>query len=611
MGESLFESIAHQRLKLSRRGFLSRTAIAVSVPIFGSLLTACGDDDDDESEAGPTPTPTQAAIPTVDRGDDEPTEEESGGAEETPEDEGDREVTATPQQEAEATSTSNNSDTDSLRQGGTLTVQGNQEIASLHPDDAGPTVHWVIVANLHDGLIEVDKDYQLQPILAESWEIAPDGKSYTFHLNQGVPFHDGEEFTSDDVKHTFEWYANPDNAAVNGNNFVSLDSVDAPDPYTAVMTMKQVDAAFLVLACTTFILPEHHHGEIGKEAYGADPIGTGPFRLREWRAAEVTELEAFDDYFRGRPNIDIYRETNVPEESVRAIALETGESDNSVWPLTAEDNLRLMDDDRFTVLRAPALSNNHFPIDNTRPALAEKEVRQAMLYAINRDRMIEDLEKGLAVKATSNLSPGLQFYYEPDVKQYPYDPDMARQLLDEAGWEVGGDGVRSKDGTRLSFTCTVITGDQRNRGKAEVAQADLAEVGIEMLIEEAPVASILAGFSSGEVEASIFNWTYGGSFGEPDARTSLKTGAARNFSKYSNPRVDELLDAGVSTTDPEERREIYSEVQKLVAEDVPFLYIMFWEWIEVWSSRVKGLPDSIVNTGAPYRLIYTYWLEDA
>jgi peptide/nickel transport system substrate-binding protein len=243
--------------------------------------------------------------------------------------------------------------------------------------------------------------------------------------------------------------------------------------------------------------------------------------------------------------------------------------------------------------------------------MAEKEVRQAMMFAMNRDRMVEDLEQGLAVKATSNLSPGLQFYYEPDVKQYPYDPEQALALLDAAGWIPGGDGIREKNGERLSFVCTVITGDQRNRGKAEVAQADLAEVGIEMQIEEQPVASILAGFGTGEVEASIFNWTYGGGSGEPDARTSLKTGAARNFSKYSNPLVDELLDQGVATTDPDERKAIYSEIQKIVAEDVPFLYVMFWEWIEIWSTRVKGLPESIVNTNAPYRLIYTYWLEDA
>lgn len=597
---------------VTRRTFLRRSTAAMVVPAATSLLAACGGggDDDDDEAAGSDPTATQASIPTVaGQGDANSTEESdpTEPASETPApdaatEEAPDETTATTEPDgAESTPT----------QGGTLTVQGNQEIASLHPDDAGPTVHWVIVANIHDGLIEVNKDYELEPILAESYEISDNGQTYTFTLRQGVPFHDGEEFTSDDVKYTFEWYANPDNAALLGNNFVALDTVETPDPYTAVVQLQSTDAAFLVLAGTSFILPEHHHSVVGKEGHAASPIGTGPFQLQEWNPAEATTLAAFDDYFRGRPNIDIYRETNVPEESVRTIALETGESDNSVWPLTAEDNLRLMDDDRFFTLRAPALSNNHFPLNNEKPALAEKVVRQAMLYALNRDRMVDDLERGLAVKATSNLSPGLQFYYEPDVKAYPYDPEQAVAILEEAGWVPGDGGIREKDGTRLSFVCTVITGDQRNRSKAEVAQADLAEVGIEMNIEEQPVASILAGFGTGELEASIFNWTYGGASGEPDARTSLKTGAARNFSHYSNPRVDELLDAGVATTVPEERQAIYSEIQQIIAEDVPFLYVMFWEWIEIWNKRVKGLPESIVNTNAPYRLIYTYWLEDA
>jgi peptide/nickel transport system substrate-binding protein len=599
-GFSTLEGMLEQIQPVSRRTFLKRSSTAVTVPVMISLLAACGGDDDEDDSDGevsaPAATATRATIPTVEvQSASTPTSEAESEATEAPED------TASPEPEGTG---------DEPRQGGTLIVQGNQEIASLHPDDAGPTVHWVIVANIHDGLVEVDKDYRLQPILAESFEISDNGLEYTFVLRQGVLFHDGEEFTSDDVKYTFEWYADPDSAAVTGNNFVALDTVDTPDDYTAIVKLSRVDASFLLLAGPSFILPEHHHSEVGKEGYASDPIGTGPFKLREWRAAEYTELEAFDDYFRGRPNIDVYRETNVPEESVRAIALETGESDNSVWPLTAQDNLRLMEDDRFHTLRAPALSNNHFPLNNEKPALAEKEVRQAMMYALNRDRMVDDLERGLAVKATSNLSPGLELYYEPDVKDYPNDPDQAREILDQAGWLPGDGGIREKDGVRLSFTCTVITGDQRNRGKAEVAQADLADVGIEMQIQEQPVASILSGFGTGDLEASIFNWTYGGSAGEPDARTSLKTGAARNFSHYSNARVDELLDAGVATTNIEERQEIYSEIQKIVAEDVPFLYIMFWEWIEIWSKRVKGMPDSILNTTAPYRLIYTYWLDE-
>lgn len=569
--------MAHPQL-MTRRAFLRHLSL---VPVAVPLLAACTS----APQTPPTavPTPTQASLPTVAA----------------------RPAVASPSPAAISQAATGGTP----KQGGTLLVQGNQEISSLHPDDAGPLVHWVIVANIHDSLIEVDKDFQLQPILAKSYEVSSDGLTYTFHLNSGVKFHDGQEFTSEDVKHTFEWYADPANGALNGASFAGLAVVDTPDRYTAVIKRKSVDASFLVNAATTMILPAHYHSKVGKSGYASAPIGTGPFKLKEWNAAQQTTLEAFDGYFRGRPHIDLYRETNVPEESVRMIALQTGESDNSVWPLTAEQNLDLMKDARFLVLRAQNVAVNHIPLNNEKPALAEKAVRQAMMHAIDRDAMVRDLEKGLAVKATSNLAPALQLYYEPDVKQYPYDPNQATALLDSAGWRPGPDGIRAKNGVRLSFTCTVISGDQRNRAKAVVAQAGLANVGIEMQINEQPVAAILDGLRKGSLDASIFNWTYGGSRGEPDPRTSLRSDGASNFSHFKNAELDRLIDAGVATVDPQERKKIYSQVQKIVAEEVPFLYLMYWDWLEVWNKRVKGVPESVLNLSAPYRLISSYWLE--
>jgi peptide/nickel transport system substrate-binding protein len=602
----------------SRRSFIKRLGlITVAVPGVGSLLAACGGDD-----ATPTvrPTNTPASIPTTATGGGQATATlAAAAAEATPTTAAAAATTApgatpavvaTPTAAAAATATP---DASGPKRGGTFVVQGHQEIASLHPDDSGPTVHWVIVANIHDPLIEVDKDFMIAPILASSFEAAGDGLSFTFNLNEGVLFHDGEEFTSEDVKYTFEYYADPANTTVSGPTFTKVDRVETPDDYTAVVHLTTVDAAILVLGMTAFILPEHHHSVVGKEGHASNPIGTGPFKLLEWKPAEQTTLEAYDDYFRGRPHLDFYREEIVPEASVRTIALERGESDHAVWPLVAEDHLRLINDDRFLVLRAPSAAINHFPLNNEHPPLAEKEVRQAMMFAIDRDRLINDLERGLAVLATSNLSPALVFYYEPDVAQYSQDLDRARQILDDAGWTVGSGGIREKDGVRLEFTCTVITGDQRRKPEAEIVQQDLLEVGIDMSIEEAPVATIIEQLTKPGVQmhSSLFNWTYGGGSGEPDARVTLRSDGARNYSHFKNSRVDELLDAGVATTDPDERREAYSEIQKIVAEEVPFLFIMFWEWIQIFNKRVKGVPESSPNTNGPYRLVHTYWIDES
>ena len=497
------------------------------------------------------------------------------------------------------------------KQGGTMVVTGHQEVASLSPDDAGPTVHFVVVTQIHNALLEQDENFVFQPVPAEAQpEMSPDGLTYTFKLRQGVTFHDGEAFTSEAVKYTYEWYMNPANAAVNANNFTSVASVEAPDEYTAIVHLKEPNAAFHAQVSTTFIVPAHYHGKIGEDAYKSKPIGTGPFKLKEWRAAEYTLVEAFDDHFRGRPHLDAFRLNVVPEASVRAIALETGDSDSSVWPLVTEDNLRLADDPKFVNLKSSSLAANHFPLNNTDPILSDKKVRQAMMHAIDRQTLVDDIFGGLASVATANLSPALETYYNPDVPTYPFDPARAGALLDEAGWTMGGDGIREKGGQKLSFTCTVITGDQARRPEAEVAQQFLHDVGIDMQIEEAPVATILEKMRAGEMAASLFNWTYGGDQGDPDASVTLRSDGTNNFSHFNNPRVDELLDQGLRELDPAKRATMYKEVQAIVAEEVPFLYIMFWDLYNFFNTRIKGLPESALTADPIYAKAYQFWIDE-
>ncbi|MGH2615345.1 MAG: ABC transporter substrate-binding protein [Thermomicrobiales bacterium] len=497
------------------------------------------------------------------------------------------------------------------QQGGTLVLMGHQEIASLSPDDMGPSVHFVMVTQIHNGLVELDENFQVQPVLAEALpEISEDNLTYTFTLRPGVTFHDGTELTSEDVKYTYEWYMNPDNAAVNANYFTGVESVEAPDPLTVVVTLKAPNASFYGQVGDTFIVPAAYHAEIGEDAYKGAPIGTGPFRLAEWNAAEFTLVEAFDEHFRGRPHLDAVRMNIVPEPSVRAIGLETGEADSSVWPLLTEDSQRLAEDTaQFTAFVTSALAVNHFPLNNTHPILSDKRVRQAMMHAIDRQAIIDDVFRGAATLALANLSPALADHYNAEVKQYEFDPERAAALLDEAGWTLNGE-FREKDGERLSFVCTTITGDQARRPEAEIVQQNLADVGIEMQLEEAPVATILEQLRSGEMDASLFNWTYGGEDGDPDASTVLRSDGTNNFSHFENARVDELLDLGLRETDPANRAEYYKEIQEIVAEEVPFLFMMFWDLYNLFRNRVQGLPESALNGDAIYAKAYQFWIEE-
>ncbi len=497
----------------------------------------------------------------------------------------------------------------SAKRGGTVKVMGHQEVASLSPDDDSPSVHWVMVTQIHNALLEVNEYLVIEKALAENYTVATDGLQYTFKLRQGVKWHDGSEFTADDVKYTYEYFMNPANAANKAINFASIAKVETPDKYTVVVKMKEPFAPFLVNTATEFILNAKYHSRIGEKAYKSRPMGTGPFKLREWRPAEFTIVDAFDQHFRGRPNIDSFRQDVVPEASVRAIALRGGTSDSATWPLLAEDNLQFEANANYVVFRTSSTGVNHFPINNKLPQLSDKRVRQAMMHAIDRQRLIDDVFRSTAIIAHSIYPPAMRIWYDRSLKTYPYNQARARSLLEEAGWRLGPGNVRVKDNQRLSFTCAVISGDRARRPEAEIVQQDLAAVGIEMRIVERPVATILSQLPKGELDASLFNWTYNSGATEPDPQSTLKTGGVRNFASYTNPRMDDLLAQGLREIDVKKRAKIYSEVQKIFVEDVPVLYVMYWDWFNVFNKRIKGLPTKPATAFEIYRNAYKWWIE--
>jgi len=485
--------------------------------------------------------------------------------------------------------------------GGTLIWVGHQEVSGLSPNDAGPTVQWAMIGNIHDPMVMIDQNYELQPFLAESWEIAEDGMSYTFHLREGVTFHDGSDFTAEDVKYTFEFYSDVENGSTIASNYKGMGSIETPDDYTVVINMEEPNAAFMVNAASSWIVPSDYHAEVGEDTYRTAPVGTGPFKVIEWVPADYTLLEVNPDYFFGRASIDFLRQEVVPEPSVRAIGLETGDAHYATWPLLVEDSQRLRDGgEGYTVFSTPSNSVKHFPLNNDHPILGEKVVRQAMMHALDRQRIIDDLWNGEAEVADSNLTPAAP-YHADGLTQYPYDPELAGSMLDEAGWVMGDDGVREKDDVKLSFSCTTITGDQARRPIAELTQQLFKEVGIDMQLEEAPVASILEAMRQGDMDCSLFNWTYGSAI-DPDASSTLRSDGANNFSQFRNDRVDELLDAGLLETDPEARRAYYDELQEIIVEEVPFLFLQYDAWLDVHRPEVQGLPDP-GNTKNGNRLI--------
>ena len=474
-------------------------------------------------------------------------------------------------------------------EGGTLTWLVHHEVAGLSPNHSGPTIQYAIIHNVLSPLVLVNHLGETEFVLARSVDIAPDGLTYTFNLHEGVRFHDDSELTAEDVKYTYEFYAQSGNTIA--GRFNGMRDVEVVDRYTARVHMDTVNASFLRVACETGIVPAAYHASVGEDTFAAQPIGAGAFRVAEWRPAEYTEIVAFPDHFRGAPFLDRIRFEVVPEPSVRYIALLTGDAQASVWALSVEDSLELEADDRFTSYRVPSTSARQIFLNTTKPELSDRRVRQAMMFALDRQRIIDDLESGLGVVASSHLPPN-NFFFNPDVPQYPFDPERARALLEEAGWVAGSDGIRGKDGMRLAFTCTTLSGDQFRRPMAELSQIFLRDVGVEMLLAEAPLVTVQTGLLEGTLDASLFNWTHGDPK-DPNPVNTLSSAGGNNYMRYRSDEMERLIAEGVSYADPEARRPIYDRTQELFAEDVPALLLHYNLGVREFSREMGGLPDRI------------------
>ncbi len=588
---------------LSRRQLLQRAALlGVSMPIFGSLITACSVDDDEATD--------DSADDVVEDDDDEDiadepdTDDDEEPDDDEPVDEPDDDEAADDHDDADDDDDTDDDD----RYGGRIIAMGHHSIDSLHPDDIGQTVAWAAITQIHDALVAVDENYEIELELATDYEVSDDGLEVHVTVRDDVLFHDGEEFNAEDVKYTFEWFMDDDNAAISSADFVSVDSVELEDDYNLRIMMAEPDASFLRRGMTAMIVPEHYHSEVGYDGHSSEPIGTGPFMLAEWNPDDFTLLEAFEDHWRGRPYADEFEVRIVPEGSVRVLELETGGADTSIWVAGTDDEVRLTEEPHLTSYVTASLAVNNFPMNNTRPQFDDVRVRQALMFALDRDQMIETAFVGAAVKATANLAPTLDEWYEPDVAQYDYDPDRAIELLEEAGWVEGDDGIRERDGERFEWECLTFVGDEVRRPQAEMAVEYWSAIGAEVSIREVSAAS--AEMRDGTGDMALHNWTYGGTNGEPDARTVLQTGGGNNFNHFSNEEMDDLLDRGVAEVDPEVRREIYSEVQKLFAEEVPTLFMMYWDWFNHFNERIKGLPDDVQSGSNLYLKVRDFWIEE-
>ena len=455
-----------------------------------------------------------------------------------------------------------------------LVVAQNADAKTLDPHGTNDQNSSRVSAQIFSQLVETDKNMNIVPGLAASWE-KPDDLTTIFHLRKGVKFHNGEEVKASDVKFTFDrMMASPSVAHIIG----SLEKVEVLDDYTIKMTTKTAFGPMLhhLAHTASSILSEKAVNEQGS-GFGQQPVGSGPFRLTQWTAGDRIELQAFDEYYGGKPQIETVVFRNVAEGTNRAIGLETGEIDIS-YDISPIDKDNVRQDKRLKLLEEENLSQAYVGFNVQKAPFDNVKVRQAVAYALNPQDVIDVVLMGAGAPSNSPIGPKV-FGYNPNAKKYEQNYDKARELLAEAGFP---------EGFKTSVWMNDTPGSIQN---AQILQAQLRKIGIDMAIEVTEWGAFLDRTSRGEHDMFMMGWgtvTGDADYGLYALFSSDTHGGAGNRSFYSNAQVDKLLMAARSASDPEQRKALYAELQDILQEELPIISLYYQQHNAGLQKNIEG-----------------------
>ncbi len=458
------------------------------------------------------------------------------------------------------------------------------EIDSLSPLISYSQAGYEVFALLYDSLVMLDENLEPMPGLATEWTLSDDEQEWTFQLRDDVTWHDGEPFTSADVKFTYELLLENELGMYSGY-LGGITSVETPDDYTVTIQTEGPKANMLLNSCP--ILPEHIWADI-PEAYDTwpnnEPIGTGPFQFTEFRPGEYLKLTANESSFHGRPGIDelifvLYANTDTMAQSMRLgeIDAATNFSPSQLDSLNDESHIEAIS---AVSLGFTELSFNSWddPSSTSHPLLADFAVRHAIEYSMDKQQILDLVYSGQGTVGTSLVPPEGFYHYEPpaDILR-SYDPDKGNQVLEEAGYvDADGDGVRqAADGTPLEFTLTLRADNADEVQAGQMIAGMAAEVGIKINTETVDDGALIDRIYAGDFD--MFIWGWGADLDPTTILNVMTTSQIGNMSdsNYSNETFDQMFMEQQTLMDPEERREMVWEMQQILYEESPYIILFY------------------------------------
>ena len=490
-----------------------------------------------------------------------------------------------------------------ISSGAAVWAQSTDELVIVRPSDpvsldaqeetTAPGA-WVF-GNVIEPLITLNADMEIEPRLAERWEFVDDTR-LRFYLREGVEFHDGTPFNADAVKFTWDRALFSDPPGRWASLAGPIAAVEVVDEYTVDIVAERPYGPLLLTSTMVYtgVVSPAAVERLGDD-YARNPVGTGPFEFVEWRTNESITLEANDDYWRGRPDLDRVVFRTVPEAGARTLALQSGEADMLLKPNPA-DLASFESSDEFDVLAATGLRVFYLGFNLKRSPLDEPLVRQAIAHAIDVPGIVENLLEDAATVPTSVISPGVLGYADMNLdERYPYDPDAAIALLEEAGFTQNDDGIMERDGEALTLQMLPAAGRYlQDQEVAEVIQEFLRQVGIQVELNVFEWATTFTQLREDPLQYDMFSFGWLTTTADADYtmysnfRSDQFPPDSWNSWRYANDEVDALLTQAREETDVATREDLYAEVQAILAEDLPAVPIYNTIEVTVVGSDVEG-----------------------
>jgi peptide/nickel transport system substrate-binding protein len=463
----------------------------------------------------------------------------------------------------------------------TLIVANYGDVTVLDPIYSGSALAANLFLQVYDYLIFQNPDGSLSPRLAESWE-QPDDKTYILHLKKGVKFHNGEPFTAEDAIFTINRGRTSVTATASNVLLAMIEDVKKIDDYTISVHLNKPFTPFLYVFSEVWggVVCKKVIEEIGSEAHNKAPIGTGPFKFMEWRKGDRVVLDRNDDYHGQKAEFERLIIRAVPEDSVRTIELESGAIDMA-YQVHVNDFKRIEEHPKLTLMRRNALRVQFFVFNCKKEPLGDVRVRQALVKAVDAAGLQRGVYRGIGYAPAGPLPRDMR-YSDRSLEIPKQDVEGAKKLLADAGAK--------------NLKLTILTNEQKDRvDAATILQEQFSEIGVEAEIQVLEYGAYDDKINRGDYDIAMYGW--GNNLPDPEfALTRLfhtRSIGASNISLYSNPKMDELLDKGVSVPEGDARAAVYKDVQKLFLEEVPAFYWSVNEITLAYGPRIEEFPIHI------------------